>query len=137
MSETTTTLTCIYCGHAYPPGTPSHGAQVLTDHIRVCEKHPMRALAEENDRLKLEIKRFKSDGQPADPVKVAESIQALAWVSELRVSNQKLRAALVGLVGVDTKEELEQMEAVIRLTVAPAADKVGIIDAIHALIATL
>lgn len=93
----TQSLTCVYCGHAYPPGTPSHGAQVLTDHIRVCEKHPMRALQQERDRF---------------------------------------RAALVQMVGVDTKEELEQMEAVIRLTVAPAADKAGIIDAIHALIAT-
>jgi hypothetical protein len=36
------TLTCVYCGQAYPPGTPSHGSQVLTDHIKVCERHPMR-----------------------------------------------------------------------------------------------
>ena len=36
------TLTCVYCGMAYPEGTPPHGAQILTDHIRVCEKHPMR-----------------------------------------------------------------------------------------------
>ncbi len=97
MNETTTTLTCVYCGQAYPPGTPSHGAQVLTDHIRVCEKHPMR---------------------------------------QVEADKAKLRTALVGLVGVETKEELEAMEAVIRLTPAPAADKVGIIDAIHALIAT-
>jgi len=27
---------------AYPDGTPPHGAQILTDHIKVCEKHPMR-----------------------------------------------------------------------------------------------
>jgi hypothetical protein len=36
------TLTCVYCGMAYPEGTPPHGSQVLTDHIKVCEKHPMR-----------------------------------------------------------------------------------------------
>jgi len=36
------TLTCVYCGMAYPEGTPPHGAQILTDHIKVCEKHPMR-----------------------------------------------------------------------------------------------
>ena len=35
-------LTCVYCGMAYPEGTPPHGAKVLTDHIKVCEKHPMR-----------------------------------------------------------------------------------------------
>ena len=36
------TLTCVYCGMAYPEGTPPHGSQILTDHIKVCEKHPMR-----------------------------------------------------------------------------------------------
>lgn len=37
-------LTCVYCGHEYPAGTPASGLDVsaLTDHIRVCEKHPMR-----------------------------------------------------------------------------------------------
>ena len=35
------TLTCVYCGHAYPPGTPAHGADVLTAHIKVCPKHPL------------------------------------------------------------------------------------------------
>jgi len=29
---------------AYPEGTPPHGSKVLTDHIKVCEKHPMRKL---------------------------------------------------------------------------------------------
>ena len=37
-------LTCVYCGKAYPEGTPPHGSKVLTDHIKVCEKHPMRKL---------------------------------------------------------------------------------------------
>ena len=48
-----------------------------------------------------------------------------------------LRAALVGLVGVDGREELDQMEAFMRLAPAPAADKAVTIDAIHALIASL
>ena len=84
-------LTCVYCGHEYPQDTPAHGAKVLTDHIKVCEKHPMR----------------------------------------------KLRAALVGLVGVDGDKELSEMEAVIRLSPAPMQDKASIIDAIHALKDTL
>ena len=37
-------LTCVYCGMAYPEGTPPHGAQILTDHIKICEKHPMKKL---------------------------------------------------------------------------------------------
>jgi hypothetical protein len=28
---------------AYPEGTPPHGSQILTDHIKICEKHPLRA----------------------------------------------------------------------------------------------
>ena len=40
------TLTCVYCGYEYPEGTPPHGAQVLTDHIKICGKHPMRTLEE-------------------------------------------------------------------------------------------
>jgi len=36
------TLTCVYCGMAYPEGTPPFGSKILTDHIRVCEKHPLR-----------------------------------------------------------------------------------------------
>ena len=35
-------LTCVYCGHEYPQDTPAHGSQVLTEHIKVCEQHPMR-----------------------------------------------------------------------------------------------
>ena len=47
-----------------------------------------------------------------------------------------IRAALVGLVGVTTREELEQLESVMRLMPAPDADKAVTIDAIHALLAT-
>lgn len=35
-------LTCVYCGHEYPQATPAAGHQELTDHIRVCQQHPMR-----------------------------------------------------------------------------------------------
>lgn len=40
-------LTCVYCGMEYPEGTPPHGSQILTDHIKICPKHPLRK-AEEN-----------------------------------------------------------------------------------------
>lgn len=46
------TLTCVYCGHQYPEGTPPHGAQILTDHIKVCDKHPMRKLEQTNATLR-------------------------------------------------------------------------------------
>lgn len=48
-----------------------------------------------------------------------------------------LRAALVGLIGADSEQELRQMEATMRLLPAPAEDKAVSINAIHALLATL
>ncbi len=74
--------------------------------------------------------------------------QWLAWVMAqapmrgsdpcgLQEQSDRLRAALVGIVGVDGRAELEQMEAVMRLMPVPAEDKARTIDAIHALLATL
>ena len=37
-------LTCVYCGMEYPQGSPTWGNEILTNHIRICEKHPMRKL---------------------------------------------------------------------------------------------
>ena len=45
-------ITCVYCGFNYPTGTAPHGESVLTDHIKVCEKHPMRALEKQNSVLR-------------------------------------------------------------------------------------
>ncbi len=41
-TEMTETITCVYCGHAYEPGTPTSRHERLTAHIKICEKHPMR-----------------------------------------------------------------------------------------------
>lgn len=95
--ETANTLICAYCGTAYPEGTPPHGASVLTEHIRVCEKHPMR---------------------------------------KLEADKAMLRKALIGLIGAESRVELEQMEAVMGLLPVPDADKAISINAIHALLAT-
>lgn len=45
------TITCAYCGHAYEPGTPTFAAEVLTEHIKICEKHPMRHAEARNKKL--------------------------------------------------------------------------------------
>ena len=46
------TLTCVYCGMAYPEGTPPAKAQILTDHIKVCPEHPMRESEEVRKKLR-------------------------------------------------------------------------------------
>lgn len=37
------TLTCVFCGEAYPAGTELHSEQILIDHIEICPKHPLAA----------------------------------------------------------------------------------------------
>jgi hypothetical protein len=87
-------LTCVYCGHEYPQGTPAAGDKVLTDHIAQCPQHPMREVVGQRDRL---------------------------------------RAALVGVVGVSTREECEAMEVAVRSMPACDEDKAVTLNAIHAL----
>jgi len=48
----------------------------------------------------------------------------------------KLRSALAALIGASTIDELEQMEAGIRITPAPEADKIAALNAVPALIET-
>lgn len=88
-------VTCVYCGHEYPDGTPTAKHNLLTAHIKVCEKHPMRE-------------------------------------AEARI--ERLRKALAGLIGAETKEELEAMETAMRMMPGIEADKIAGINAIHALL---
>lgn len=48
-----------------------------------------------------------------------------------------LRAALVGLIGAEDEQELRAMEAVIRHSPAPEADKSAMLNAIHAMLECL
>jgi hypothetical protein len=45
-------LTCVYCGHEYPQDTPPHSDSVLTEHISTCEKHPLRTVIAQRDKLR-------------------------------------------------------------------------------------
>jgi hypothetical protein len=80
-------LTCVYCGMAYPEGTPPYGSKVLTDHIKVCEKHPMfklrKALAdlvgastkEELEAMELALR--SAPGPEHDKIVALNAIHAL------------------------------------------------------------
>lgn len=57
-------------------------------------------------------------------------------IEELKKKNEILRKALIGLVGSDDKDELEQMEASIRMFPAPDEDYAVTINAIHAILKT-
>jgi len=65
------------------------------------------------------------------PREAAEEIERLQKDAAL------LRAALIGLIGVESKQELQGMELAIRALPVPEADKAISINAIHALLATM
>ena len=52
-------VTCVYCGHEYPDGTPTSQDQQLTEHIKVCEKHPMRKL----EQFKKLVHKYSMSGR--------------------------------------------------------------------------
>lgn len=60
-----------------------------------------------------------------------------ARLEQATAERDRLRSALVGLVGEDGRADLEQLEAKVRAAWAPSEDKAVTIDAIHALLATL
>lgn len=82
-----------------------------------------------DDPRKIEDDMFRIAAQNAE--------DANARLAAMTAQRDRLRAALVALVGVDGRDELGQMEAFMRLAPAPAEDKAATIDAIHALVATL
>lgn len=81
-------VTCAFCGQSYGPGTPSSGAVVLGEHVRVCPQHPMRRvealviklltavtdLLEASSIDELRFKRGATAAAPLDPRAAAQSI---------------------------------------------------------------
>lgn len=56
--ESESVVTCVYCGHAYPPGSPTHGAELLKQHIAECPQHPMANLKRKYDRIRKALEGF-------------------------------------------------------------------------------
>jgi hypothetical protein len=70
-------LTCVYCGKEYPQGTPAWGNQVLTDHIKVCEKHPMRQLEADNAKLRKALIGLVGAEKPEELAQMEHAIRML------------------------------------------------------------
>jgi len=51
-------ITCAFCGHEYPPGTPTSNNEALVKHVRVCTKHPIGL---ENRGLETEIEKLSAE----------------------------------------------------------------------------
>ncbi len=53
-------VTCVYCGHAYPPETQRSKRKILYEHIKLCPKHPLRHAEEQIATLIAELDAWKS-----------------------------------------------------------------------------
>lgn len=66
-------VTCVYCGRVYPDGTPTHQNELLTEHIKVCEKHPMRQVEAGYKELSERLSRIQAFAagldQRSDPIR--------------------------------------------------------------------
>lgn len=72
----TQVLRCAYCPQTYPPGTPATQHDLLTEHIKVCPKHPMRDVERDRDALW----RLFKENPTASWAKVAALQEELASV---------------------------------------------------------
>jgi len=97
-------VTCVYCGHEYPDGTPASQHERLTAHIRVCDKHPMRPLESENAQLKERVKELEAELDQVESMLTGNrlayeeaymiSVAAKNDANALREENARLREAL-------------------------------------------
>jgi len=55
------TLTCVYCGHVYPPGTPASNHELLSKHVLECPEPPAAALRTENQSLILQKSKVEAE----------------------------------------------------------------------------
>ena len=75
MDNNERVLTCVYCGMEYPQHTPSHGAKILTDHIKVCEKHPMREAEAKIAKLKAALIGLVGSGEKEELLKMEVAVR--------------------------------------------------------------
>lgn len=118
-------LTCAFCGQEYPPGTDKSNDDALTEHIKVCTKHPMRAV--EDERLKLECEA----GDLADYIHVLDdAVQASGVADEARAADpDRHHVEAIRLLGEkipkyeDSLRNLEEERSRLATTVRELEDK--------------
>ena len=52
------TVTCVWCGHEFPEGTPASQDAALLKHAAECTKHPMAKFREERDEAREELETW-------------------------------------------------------------------------------
>jgi hypothetical protein len=73
-------LTCVFCGHVYPPGTPTANHEALREHVAVCPSHPATQYREEAERLRTELQQWQSYGMARNE----QLVEAKAEIERLK-----------------------------------------------------
>lgn len=98
-------LTCVYCGQAYPQGTPAHGSSVLTEHIKVCPMHPMRKAESDIKMLRAALVGLIGTGEKAELLSMEAQIRTMDAPEEDMVL--ALNAIHAILLTMPTSEEVQ------------------------------
>jgi len=93
--------TCIHCGTAFPPGTPTHGADALREHARACEKHPMRAV--ETEVAALRERLAMAETRHANAIEVDATHEQMRGLAQ-RVTDLEIEEAEVGKLIADLRD---------------------------------
>lgn len=106
-------LTCVYCGEAYPPGSPTHGADVLTAHVKACSKHPLReaeaAIAAKDIELqgmRETLQNITDTRATCDGYEPADAEQAGALLALFRLTGVDAGMIAIGLRAARIKERI-------------------------------
>lgn len=66
----------------------------MSDHLEQTKDEIIKDFQDQLTNLKREIKSFKMQGQPADPVRLVEALKMMEWNQELREENLRLLAQI-------------------------------------------
>lgn len=94
-------LTCVYCGEAYPEGTPPHSEKILTDHIKVCKKHPMRQAEVIIQKLRNALEGLVGTSKKEDLEKMVLFIKSDSVPEIDKVTSVNAIRVLIEISGVD------------------------------------
>lgn len=79
-------ITCVYCGLEYPDQTPTSGAKILTDHIKICEKHPLRESEEKILMLRKALSGLVGASEKEELKKMEILIRSTPAIEEDKIS---------------------------------------------------
>jgi len=79
-------ITCVYCGLEYPNQTPASGAKILTDHIKICEKHPLRQSEEKIIKLRKALSGLIGASEKEELEKMEKMIRITPAIEEDKIS---------------------------------------------------